>query len=230
MSNNNKYQCGKIYMIYSNLSNKVYIGSTTGKVNRRFKNHTYYYNGYKRGINKYCRGICIMFDELGKENCKIITIKHYPCNNKKELEREEGYFIKTSKNCYNKNVAGRSMKEYREDNKEKEKIRYKKYYEKNIEKIKQYREKNKETIKQYRENNKEQMKELNKKYHLKFKEQKNLKRKEMHLKNKKIINCDCGGKYNIGIGCNNYKPHFNTLKHKKYLERKEMEINDLNII
>ena len=159
MAVNNKYQNGKIYMIYSNLSNKVYIGSTTGKVNRRLKNHTYYYNGYKRGINKYCRGICNMFNELGKENCKIITIKHYPCNNRKELEREEGYFIKTSKNCYNKNLAGRNQKEYRKDNKEKEKRKNKEYYYNNIEKIKQYRENNKERSKQYREDNKEKFKQ-----------------------------------------------------------------------
>lgn len=214
MAVNNKYQNGKIYMIYSNLSNKVYIGSTTGKVHRRFKNHTYYYDGYKRGINKSCRGICNMFDELGKENCKIITIKHYPCNNKKELEKEEGYFIKTSKNCYNKNVAGRTVKEYREDNKEKEKVRHKEYYNNNKDKIKQYREDNKEYYKDY---------------HKKNKEKQNLKRKELYTKYKVFINCICGGHYTIGKGSDYSKRHFNTLKHKEYLERKEMEINDINI-
>jgi len=198
----NKYQNGKIYMIYSNLSNKVYIGSTTGKVNRRFKNHTYYYNGYKRGINNHCRGICDMFDELGTENCKIITIKHYPCNNKKELEREEGYFIKTSKNCYNKNVAGRNLKEYTQDNKDKIKKKDKKYYNNNKDKIKQYIEDNKDKIKQYREDNKDKIKQRNKEY---------------REKNKIFINCVCGGHYTIGQGCDFSKRHFNTLKHKQYL-------------
>jgi molecular chaperone DnaK (HSP70) len=215
MAVNNKYQNGKIYMIYSNLSNKVYIGSTTRKVERRFKNHTYYYDGYKRGINKYCSGICNMFDELGKENCKIITIKHYPCNNKKELEREEGYYIKTSKNCYNKNVAGRNLKEYREDNKEKEKEKNKQYYNNNIEKIKQYREDNKEKIKQYKEDNKDKLKQQFKEY---------CEKNEGKIK--QSYNCYCGGKYKHY----HKSHHFNSLKHKQYLERKEMEINDINII
>ena len=57
---------------------------------------------------------------------EIILIKDYPCNSRKELEIEEGKYHRGNE-CINKNVAGRTKQEYREDNKEKKKI----YYEKN---------------------------------------------------------------------------------------------------
>ena len=134
---NNKHQNGKIYIIYSLISSKVYFGSTINKIDRRFKKHIYYYNGYKKGKYKCCYGICDMFDELDVNNCKIKLIKNYSCNSRKALELEEGKFIQSSKQCYNKNVAGRSKKEwnkkYRADNVEKNK-QYKKIYRENNEK------------------------------------------------------------------------------------------------
>ena len=48
---NNKYQNGKIYIIYSLNSSKVYFGSTTHTIIERFKEHIYYYNQYKKGKN-----------------------------------------------------------------------------------------------------------------------------------------------------------------------------------
>ena len=109
----NKYVNGKIYIIYSLISSKVYIGSTTNKIDRRLQLHISYYNGYKKGKYKYCNSTCDMFDDLDVNNCKIKLIKNYPCNSRKELEHEEGKFITSSKNCYNKYIAGRTQKEYR---------------------------------------------------------------------------------------------------------------------
>ena len=50
--------------------------------------------------------------------------ENYPCNNKKELERREGEIIRQFKadinyNVINKAIAGRTHKEYTEDNKDK---------------------------------------------------------------------------------------------------------------
>ena len=116
---NNKYRNGKIYIIYSLNSSKVYFGSTTYKIDRRLQLHISYYNGYKKGKYKYCNSTCDMFDDLDVNNCKIKLIKNYPCNSRKALELEEGKFIVSSKNCYNKNVAGRTKHEYANDNADK---------------------------------------------------------------------------------------------------------------
>ena len=129
---NNKFKNGKIYIIYSLISSKVYFGSTTRTINKRFKEHISYYNGYKQGKNKYCNSTCDMFDDLDVNNCNIKLIKNYPCDSRKALEKEEGKFIVSSKNCYNKYVAGRTDKEYRAENAEKNK-QYKKTYRENNE-------------------------------------------------------------------------------------------------
>jgi hypothetical protein len=65
--------------------------------------------------------------ELGG-NISIELIKLFPCNCKKELEKEEGKYIKKYKNiCVNKFIAGRTVKEYYKDNNT-----YLKKYYKNI--------------------------------------------------------------------------------------------------
>ena len=58
------------------------------------------------------------------------------------------------------------------------------------------------------------------KYELKNKEMRLTSRKAIRYKNKNIINCECGGRYNIGVSCNNSISHFKTKKHIKYLELK----------
>ena len=136
----NKYKNGKIYIIYSLISSKVSFGSTIQKFDRRFQHHICYYNGYKKGKYKYCNSTCDMFDELDFNNCKVKLIKNYPCNSKKALEIEEGNFIKSSKNCYNKYVAGRTQKEYREEHA----VESKKYREEHADKEKKYIKKYKE--------------------------------------------------------------------------------------
>ena len=76
----------------------------------------------------------------------MIKICDYPCNNKKEADKEEDRYM------MNTHKASRTNKQYREDNKD-------------IinEKMKEYRENNKDTIneknKQYRENNKDKINE-----------------------------------------------------------------------
>ena len=66
----------------------------------------------------------------------IELIINYPCSSIDELNRVEGKYIR-SVDCVNKNIPGRTPKEYREDNKEKIKEKDKKYYQANKEKIKE---------------------------------------------------------------------------------------------
>jgi hypothetical protein len=119
----------------------------------------------------------VLFEEYGIKNCFIELIEAKPCLDKNEQARLEGCYIRTLE-CVNKNIAGRTNKEYREDNKEKIKANEKQFYEKNKNKImttgKEYHEKNKdkckETAKEYRINNKDKLKANDNAYYAKNKE------------------------------------------------------------
>ena len=138
------YSKGKIYKITCNETEKIYIGSTTNTLNRRFQQHKSSYTSWKNEKYHYT-SIFKMFDEYGKQNCNIELIENYPCSNNRELELREAYYIRNN-NCYNKYIPGRTNKEYIEDNKEKIKEVKKKYYEDNKKKSKEYYEDNKERL------------------------------------------------------------------------------------
>ena len=198
----NKFQDGKIYKIVDVGYNKCYVGSTCESLSQRMARHRYMYNQYTtRGKESY-RSCNLLFDEFGVENCKIELIEEYPCNNQMELHRREGHYIQCN-DCLNKNVAGRTDKEYREQNKERHRENNKEYYYANKDKRqaycyanreriaelqKQYREKNKEHIKaqkkEYREQNIDKIKETYKKWYEENKAERNMKSREYHKQNK----------------------------------------------
>jgi len=109
-----KYTQGKIYKLTSSQTDKVYIGSTITSLNVRFSNHKSHYKSWlKSKMDKITS-----YDLLQYEDVKIELIKEFPCETKKELDREEGKLI-LENNCVNKCVVGRTKKEYVEANKEK---------------------------------------------------------------------------------------------------------------
>ena len=89
-------------------------------------------DGKNRHVSSYD-----LFNEYGVENCKIELIQYFPCATLQELRRKEGEHIKNTE-CVNKYVAGRTVKEWCEENKDKI-----------LEHAKEYREINKEKIKEY---------------------------------------------------------------------------------
>lgn len=105
------YTRSKIYTIKSPNTDKIYIGSTTNTLYKRMCSHIAH----------------------SKENCKIKNtsriiinsgdsyielLEEYPCVTRQELLKREGELIKQHKLiCVNKNIAGRSMKDYVNDNK-----------------------------------------------------------------------------------------------------------------
>tara|TARA_R110000822_G_scaffold109795_3_gene239772 strand:+ start:627 stop:1334 length:708 start_codon:yes stop_codon:yes gene_type:complete len=137
----------------------IYYGATTQPLHKRFFGHK---SNYKRNIHKYQSSL--LFNKYGVENIKVILIKQFPCENKKELEAEEAKYIRENK-CVNKNIPLRTHKEWRDNNREK----IKEYNEVNKEKAKEKYELNKDEIKErqkkYRETNKEKIKEKGKKYY-----------------------------------------------------------------
>lgn len=230
------YKKGKIYSIRSHQTDEIYIGSTTQQLSKRMATHRAKYKRYLNKKSNYYSS----FKLMKYEDAYIELICACPCNNRNELEREEGKHIR-DKDCINKYIAGRSKKQYGIDNKEKIKLRRKQYYIDNREKVslqtKQYRIDNKEQLKlkrkkyyennkekinnyhiQYRTENKEKMKLRDKDYYEKNKEKILLQKKEYQQKNKdklnKKYNCECGGKYTHQTKAR----HFKTKKHIKYLE------------
>ena len=101
----NRYQNSKIYKIYSDAGDKVYIGCTTKQyLSQRMAKHKYDYTYYKKKredsgfafVTSY-----LLFDEYGVDNCKIELLEAYPCNSIDEIRKREAHYIKTIPNINN---------------------------------------------------------------------------------------------------------------------------------
>lgn len=113
------YQQGKIYKIVSNTDDELcYVGSTTlPLLCQRMAEHRDNYKCLKSGGKVNHTSSYILLDKYGVENCRIELIEIFPCNSKDELTKKEGEYIRLL-NCVNKNIAGRTKQEWREDNPE----------------------------------------------------------------------------------------------------------------
>ena len=212
----NKYKNGKIYCIWSYETDDIYIGSSILKLKHRLKQHYDNYKKFLNGKGKYYSS----FEIIKYGDAEIGIIEEFSCQFRKELTRREGKLQREIK-CVNKNIAGRTMKEWFKENKESIAKQQKKYREKNKEPIakkqKEYYQKNIEYIaeyhKKYQEKNKEPIAKKKKIYWEKNKE-------VFAEKRKKKFNCECGGKYSI----NHKARHFKSIKHQKYLEQQQQEL------
>jgi len=158
MENNNKYQRGKIYKIVCGVTDLVYVGSTIQPtLAKRLCSHVCDYKSNLMGKKNFITS----YKVLENNNYNIELICNAPCNSKDELHAIEGKYIRELE-CVNKMIAGRTPKQYREENKEKVKQGKHDYHEKNKAKIakksKLYRETNSEILKEKKhinyENNK----------------------------------------------------------------------------
>ena len=109
------YLNGKIYKMTCELTNKIYIGSTTQNLKYRLSHHKTKHNS-----------------TMSKSfiNPKIELIEDFPCNSKNELHLKEAEYIRNL-NCVNRSIPLRTQKEWIEDNKEYCQIRQQNYYKKN---------------------------------------------------------------------------------------------------
>lgn len=162
------YQKGKIYKLWSPSKNLVYYGSTTETISRRLSKHLTDLNRYN---NKTSTRYVNSFKILECEDYKIELVEEYPCNNRQQLCKKEGEYIKANE-CINYAIAGRTAEEYCEDNADKinnrriiwrannaDKVneRDKKWRNENIEKVR-------ENAKKWRDDNADKKKEWDKKY------------------------------------------------------------------
>jgi hypothetical protein len=190
-----KYENSIIYKIKHNEDyddKTIYIGSTSNFKNRKNQHKCDCNNKKNRNYNfpiyHYIR------DNGNWEQWVMIPIEEYPCNSKNELVIKERHYIDLLRPVLNIVKPGRTLKEWREDNKQHLAEYYKNKYENDKEQFQEYQKKygkdNKEKIqeksKKYYENNKEQIAEYKKKWCEANKE-------ILHEKRKEKVICDhCG--------------------------------------
>jgi hypothetical protein len=103
---------GRIYKIVSSECDDCYIGSTTKQVIDCFRVHKCGYNAYLAGNYKYDSS----FEVLKFADASIELIHEGLFDSRQDLAQFEGEIIRTTPNAINKNMAGRSVKQYQQDN------------------------------------------------------------------------------------------------------------------
>ena len=164
-----RYKRGQIYTIRCKYDDDmIYVGSTINTLAKRMGDHRK--TSVKRATSLY------HVVQGDWDNWYIELHENYSCNNKQELLKREGQVIREI-GTINRYVAGRTRKEYLEENKdnitEKKKLYYQNNRDKMLEQKKEYYldsrdkilEKNKERYHDNREKNIEKMKEYRQKNH-----------------------------------------------------------------
>ena len=174
-----------------------YIGSCCDydERKRNHKSDCNNINGKKYNIYKYK----FIRENGGFENWSMIIIKQFPCNSKRELEKEERVQLELNGGELNTNRPFTTDEEKKEYSKQ--------YYLEHQEERNEY---NKERIKKYHQKHKEKKKEQMKEYREANKEQLNLKAKQKH-------DCVCGGRYTNSGKCQHFKTktHINFINNSK---------------
>jgi hypothetical protein len=192
-----------------------YVGSTTDFIRRRSEHK-------KNVVNNTQSSHLYVYEFIkqnnGWDNWEMIEVEKYNAVDKNDSLKRERYWLEELKATLNKQIPARTLKEWREDNKEKAKEYSKEYRENNKEYYKEY-------AKEYRENNKDQLIEQKKEYYEDNKDKINEQRKEYRKHNKdKIseqkkekITCECGSI----VRKNDIARHNKTKKHLDFLKIKK---------
>ena len=113
------YENSKIYVIKSHKTEKVYIGSTTQTLNKRFIQHKH------DALKIYS---CKSKELFQYDDTYIELIENYPCKTIEELHARETEIMKTTPHLINKVMPG--IRTINPDEKEKDKERHKIFREK----------------------------------------------------------------------------------------------------
>ena len=151
------YKNGQIYTIRSkSCPDLVYVGSTCQPLHKRLYAHRRKFNTWQNGHGTYYTSFEIL--KIGDEH--IEWVEDFPTDSKKKLEKREGEIIRSMK-CVNRNIPGRTRKEYTEHNLDFWKEYRKKYAQTDKHKAykreyqKAHKESNASYSKEWREKNKE---------------------------------------------------------------------------
>jgi len=195
------YSKGLIYKLCCKDTNikEIYIGSTTNFRIRKNTHKTKCNN--PKTAEYYTKKYKFIREHGGWENWEMILVEYYSATDRLDLRKRERYWYDELLTILNNNKPYSSEEERIEINKVKRKKNYKNNKEKIIEKSKKYYVNNKEKRriykKEYYENNKEKI---------------SIKRKEYYENNKEYVDCDCGSRI-INL---DYKKHLKSKKHIKW--------------
>jgi len=211
------YGNGLIYKLCCNDTNikEEYVGSTVNFTERK-RTHKKSCNNpndkhYNYKVYQFIR------DNGDWDNWRMILVERFPCNDRRELETRERYFIELLESKLNCCIPTRTDKEWRENNKETIKEKAKEHYQNNKEEIKKrVRERynnltdeekkerynypnltDEQKKEQYNKNRKrilenhEEYKEYMKNYHKEHKEDEEYMKKKKENSEQKTT-CECG--------------------------------------
>ena len=164
-----------IYKIVNyNNPDLVYVGSTTNFTKHKIQHKNTCNNDYYKGHNiKLYR---MIRENGGWDKFEMVFLCNYPCESKREAEKEEDKYMLELKSNMNDKRAYHTNQEIRLENVEVKKEYDKLYRELNVDKLQHIR-------RVYRENNKKKIAEIHKKY-----------RRNNWDYIKRKINCECGMK------------------------------------
>ena len=207
------YTNGRIYKVLNTIDDDIYVGSTCQSLSKRMALHR---SDAKK--NKQNTPFFMKMREHGVEHFYIELIEEFKCDTIEQLRQREGHYIREM-GTLNKAIAGRSKKEYREENAEYLKEKKKEYIHDNIEKVREwtkaYQAKNYDRLQEYRKERYEQKREslLND-----FKMYRTKNRETINEKRRIKITCECG----CQISIYHINKHRLSLKHIAIMKTKEM--------
>ena len=185
----NKYQNGKIYAVKNDITDDIYIGSTTMALSKRMAKH----RSHAKTKPDFLP-LTKFMNEIGIEHFYIELVEDCPCINKEHLNKREGELIREL-GTLNKRVEQRTPTEIAEQRRE-------------------YREKHHdhflECRREWAEKNREKLREQNRAQ--KAKDKDNIYERDKAWKSTKI-ECPCGGKY---TNCHKAE-HLKCKKHQDYI-------------
>lgn len=198
------WKTGKIYKLYSDHTDEIYVGSTTKKYLRdRLRAHKNAKKRYEAGKEK--ANYVTSYQMLDYDDCRIVLIEDYPCENRQQLHSRERHWIENTPNCVNKNIPTRTMKEYQKVNREKLTELNREYRQENKEKMVKY-------DKQYYTANRDKILERKKVYGQENKDKIKEKRQQQ-------FKCECGA----SVGIHKKQRHFKSQKHITFIATKQDE-------
>ena len=174
-----------------------YVGQTTHFTNRKSQHKTNCNNINNSSYN--CYVYQFIREHNGWDNWDMIEIEKYNAIDRLDAGKKERYWVETLQATLNKNIPSRTEKEYRIDNNDKTKARYKQNKDKILQYHKEYYKQNKEKSPIYYELNKDKVQNYHKEYNEKNKDKLTEQHKDYYKQNKDQLNqkhsCVCGGKY-----------------------------------
>jgi len=145
------YSKGQIYKLccLDPTITDIYVGSTLNFKNRKYEHKKNSTSNHK--IVKNLKVYKTIRENGGFENWDMVLIKDFPCNDRKELHREENKIMLELKANLNMRQASRNNKQYYEDEKKtllkKQKIKYEINKSSILKRQKQYRINNLDIVK-----------------------------------------------------------------------------------